>query len=243
MPVLTIALVDPAVPRPPALRTCRTCRGPVRAGYARCYQCCLAARIAPGLLADAVAPAGYAVKGGDLARDLRWYKSARQDAAAARRRLAGMLTAFLRASGERLWQSAGMPGPPGALAVVPSGQGRPGAHPLLSMAQQAVLAWSGARLPVIELAVRPGGAARGRLVSTGWLRARGRLDGLDVLLVDDTWVSGASAQSAAAALKLAGAARVAVIVLGRHVDPADPVTADFARAISGQESQRRYSSL
>jgi adenine/guanine phosphoribosyltransferase-like PRPP-binding protein len=44
----------------------------------------------------------------------------------------------------------------------------------------------------------------------------------DVLLIDDTWVSGASAQSAAAALKLAGARRVAIVVLGRHLDPADP---------------------
>jgi hypothetical protein len=43
-----------------------------------------------------------------------------------------------------------------------------------------------------------------------------------VLLLDDTWVSGASAQSASAALKLAGAGRVAIVVLGRHLNPADP---------------------
>ena len=43
-----------------------------------------------------------------------------------------------------------------------------------------------------------------------------------MLLLDDTWVSGASAQSAAAALKQAGAGRVAVVVLGRHVNPRDP---------------------
>jgi len=35
-------------------------------------------------------------------------------------------------------------------------------------------------------------------------------------------VSGASAQSAAAALKRAGARQVAVVVLGRHVNPDDP---------------------
>jgi hypothetical protein len=43
-----------------------------------------------------------------------------------------------------------------------------------------------------------------------------------VLLLDDSWVSGASAQSASAALKLAGAGRVAIMVLGRHLSPADP---------------------
>jgi len=37
--------------------------------------------------------------------------------------------------------------------------------------------------------------------------------GASVLLLEDSWVSGASAQSAAAALKLAGARHVAIVVL------------------------------
>jgi orotate phosphoribosyltransferase len=56
-------------------------------------------------------------------------------------------------------------------------------------------------------------------------------DGADVLVVDDTWVSGGSAQSTAAALKLAGARRVAVVVLGRHVNPADPRSAAFLESV------------
>jgi hypothetical protein len=43
------------------------------------------------------------------------------------------------------------------------------------------------------------------------------LAGAAVLLLDDTWASGGSAQSAAVALKLAGARAVAAVVLGRHV--------------------------
>jgi predicted phosphoribosyltransferase len=39
-----------------------------------------------------------------------------------------------------------------------------------------------------------------------------------VLLIDDTWTTGASANSAAAALKEAGAATVAVVVIGRHLN-------------------------
>ena len=50
--------------------------------------------------------------------------------------------------------------------------------------------------------------------------------------MDDTWVSGGSAQSAAAALKLAGARAVALVVLGRHVDPADPRSAELLRALA-----------
>jgi predicted amidophosphoribosyltransferase len=44
------------------------------------------------------------------------------------------------------------------------------------------------------------------------------LDGETVLLIDDTWTTGASAQSAAAALKAAGAGVVAALVIGRHVN-------------------------
>lgn len=44
------------------------------------------------------------------------------------------------------------------------------------------------------------------------------LHGADVLLIDDTWTTGASAQSAAAALRVAGARTVAVVVIGRHLN-------------------------
>src|ERR1700743_2107200 len=56
---------------------CRTCQGPVEAGFARCYPCELGGRDNGGLLADVVAAAGYAVRGGALADDLYRYKSDR----------------------------------------------------------------------------------------------------------------------------------------------------------------------
>lgn len=196
----------------------------MRPDFARCYQCDVAAGLAGPLLADVVAPIGYAVKGERLADDLRRYKSERDGATEAAVRLRAMLAAFLRDHGAPVWRTAGMPGGPTAVAVVPSGQGRPGAHPLVGIAASCV------DLPMIQLAVAPAEAAPGRGVSVGWLRARGPV-AADVLLVDDTWVSGGSAQSAAAALKLAGARRVALVVLGRHVDPADPRSADLIRAL------------
>jgi predicted amidophosphoribosyltransferase len=51
-----------------------------------------------------------------------------------------------------------------------------------------------------------------RYTATTDLRAR------TVLLIDDTWTTGANAQSAAAALKAAGAERVAALVIGRYVN-------------------------
>jgi hypothetical protein len=194
-------------------------------GYVLCYQCDQASQAAGGLLADAVAPIAYAVKGGELARDLWRYKSERPGADEAAARLGKLLSEFLDAHGASVYRAAGMAGGPDALAVVPSGQGRPGDHPLLAIAGPAT------GLPTVALSVRPGCEAHGRYVSTDWLRVDGRVSGADVLVAEDSWVSGASAQSAAAALKLAGAARVAVVVLGRHIDPADPRSGPLVRAL------------
>jgi hypothetical protein len=210
-------------------RTCRTCRGPVQAGFARCYQCDLAHARCAGLLADVVAPVAYAVKGGRLAGDLWRYKSGAAGATEAGARLAAMLARFLREHSDQVWRAAGMIAGPGLAAVVPSGQGRPGAHPLAGIVASCV------DVPIVPLSTAPGATARARGladgVAAGWLTVGGAVAGADVLLVDDTWVSGASAQSAAAALKAAGARRVALVVIGRHVDPADPRSAEFLRIL------------
>jgi hypothetical protein len=51
-----------------------------------------------------------------------------------------------------------------------------------------------------------------------------------VLLLDDTYVSGARSQSAAAALRLSGASSVVIVALGRVLRPdRSPLHADFVR--------------
>jgi hypothetical protein len=185
---------------------------------------------AGGLLADAVAAAGYAVRGGQLATDLWRYKSdglGAAETARSRARLRELLAGFLRAQEESLCQAADMIGRPAAVAVVPTGKGRPGRHPLLDIVESCV------PLPIVPLSVNPA-ATHVRGVSVDWLRVGAPVTGADVLVVDDTWVSGGSAQSAAAALKLAGARRVAIVVLGRHVNPADPAAARFLAKLAAQ---------
>jgi hypothetical protein len=187
-------------------------------------------RAAGGSLADAVMPVAYAVKGGQLAADLWRYKdgvSAAGEKLAARERLSAALRDFLRDHGRCAWQAAGMAAPPGRVAVVPSGQGRPGSHPLAWLVASCVT------LPAVPLTARAPDVPRGREIGLGWLRVGGAVAGQGVLVIDDTWVSGGSAQSVAMALKLAGAARVAIVVLGRHVDPADPRSASLAPALAG----------
>lgn len=222
--------IGPFGPRPPGSRgtaaaACVVCRGPARSGLARCYQCESHYMLGQGLLANAVAPVSYAVKGTAFADDLWRYKSGPVPVASARRSVLALLLAFLEDHGACVWRHAGMPAPD-RLAVVPSGCGRPGPHPLLALALPYL------RLPLWPLAIRPGSQGRDldvRRFHAGRAGARARAS---VLLIDDTWVSGASAQSAAAALKLAGARYVAIVVLGRHVNPADRCTPEFAAGLA-----------
>jgi hypothetical protein len=202
---------------------CAVCRGPAGPGFARCYQCGRHSQSGRGLLADAVVPVAYAVKGTSFATDLWRYKSWRAPSPAARTTVLALLLAFLHDHGTCVWRHADMP-PPGRLAVVPTGCGRPGPHPLLRLASPYL------RLPLVPLAIRPG--AQGRDLDLGRFTADGPAAGASVLLIDDTWVSGASAQSAAAAVKLAGARHVAIVVLGRHIDPADPRSRPLAARLT-----------
>jgi len=197
-----------AAPGPPGPGQCRTCRGPAHGGYTQCFQCGLHAETAPGSLADVVVPVGYAPKGSRLARHLWQYKAGQAEA---QHRLRALLLVFLRGHGPCVWRAAAMP-PPSHVAVVPSGRGRPGAHPLAALVMPYLA------LPRAGLAVAAPDGPCGPHLDPGRFRARGPLRGAAVLLLDDTWTSGGSAQAAAVALRDAGARHVAVLVLGRHLD-------------------------
>ena len=210
-------------PEPPGRPgVCAVCRGPAGPGFTRCYQCTRHARLGPGLLADAVVPISYAVKGTPFAADLWRYKADQPDRAA-RASLLALLLAFLHDHGGCVWRQAGLT-VPSRLAVVPTGCGRPGPHPLLELAAPYL------RLRSAPLVIRPG--RQGRDPDETRFQAERLGARAHVLLLEDSWVTGASAQSAAAALKLAGAARVAVIVLGRHLDPADRFGARLAARLA-----------
>jgi hypothetical protein len=211
---------------------CRTCLRPVQPGALRCLPCALHRECAPGPLASAVLPVAYAVKGSRHARRLWTYKSAGLARAGpagtapaagapgppeagaaeqeeARRALTVLLLVFLREHGACLARAAGWTGPT-HLAVVPSGRGRPGPHPLLALVRPYL------RLPWARLMAHPAALSRDRDLDPLRFTAP-RLDGARVLLLDDTWTTGASVQSAALALRGAGASAVAAVVLGRHL--------------------------
>ncbi|HET9897856.1 MAG TPA: hypothetical protein VFQ44_23250 [Streptosporangiaceae bacterium] len=179
-------------------------------------------------MADVVVPVTYALKGGQHAAQLWQYKSIHQReligiqaGSSAATRLLALLLVFLRDHGECAWRLAGWTAPT-HLAVVPSGRGRPGTHPLRSLIAPYLMR------PWAELAAEPD-HQRVRELDPARFRAR-PVPGARVLLIDDTWTTGASAQSAAMALRRAGALGVVTVVIGRHVSlpPAGPTAFDPA---------------
>jgi len=188
---------------------CRVCRGPSRRSSARCFHCELHGQCGGDSLADVVLPVVFAPKGSPIAQYLWQYKlpSPSAEATAAGAALLALLLVFLRDHGSCCWRSAGF-GRPSHVAVVPTAQGRPGVHPLRALLTP-YLGW-----PWAELAARPD--QRERDLDPGRFDAAPVPDAR-VLLVDDTWTTGASAQSAAMALRRAGARSVATVVIGRHL--------------------------
>ncbi|MFJ5224384.1 hypothetical protein [Streptomyces sp. NPDC088400] len=119
------------------------------------------------------------------------------------------------------------------VTIVPSTSGRT-EHPLRAI----VAEMSGAtRNRYRDLLIPTANAATlGREASPARYTSAALRNRETVLLIDDTWTTGGHAQSAAAALKSAGASRVAVVVLGRHLNGTYGDTAAHVE----QARSRRY---
>jgi predicted phosphoribosyltransferase len=180
-------------------------------GYQHCYAC-----TRQDVVLDAVAPISYSVAHEQLHHALAAYK--RCTGPAARRlavQLAAVLWRYLDAHEQCLAQTAGVPAFP-VVTTVPSGAvARDGEHPLRWMVGEAIGVTRGRYAPLLR---RSSCEVVPRSFSSDRYVAETTLAGEPVLLIDDTWTSGASAQSAAAALKAAGASIVAAVVIGRHVN-------------------------
>jgi predicted amidophosphoribosyltransferase len=108
-----------------------------------------------------------------------------------------------------------MPRSLGTVTAVPSSKGRAGQHPLV----QAIGMVSSLAKHYEELLVPGRQPARHLAARDDAFIADARVDGRRVLLVDDTFTSGAQVQSAASALQLASAIIPAAVVIGRFTKP------------------------
>jgi len=180
-------------------------------GYTRCYACDHGR-----LVLDAMAPISYSVAREQLHHALASYK--RLDGDVARRlgaSLAAILWRFLSEHERCLAQAAGTAGFE-LVTTVPSGDAiRDQRHPLPWIVGELA---APTRDRYQRLLRRSDATVEPRVFSPEKFVVTAPIEGRSVLLIDDTWTTGASAQSAAAALKAAGASATAAVVIGRHLN-------------------------
>jgi predicted phosphoribosyltransferase len=181
-------------------------------GYERCYAC------AHGeLWLDAVCPISYSVAREQLHHALRWYK--RLGGEAARRltmELAAVLWRHLAVHERCVVRAAGVEGAFDLVTTVPSvDAARDEHHPLRHIVADIT---GPTRERHERLLTRSSKLVAARAFDREKYEPTRQLHGSSVLLIDDTWTTGANAQSAAASLKAAGAGAVAAVVIGRHLN-------------------------
>jgi predicted amidophosphoribosyltransferase len=180
-------------------------------GYGRCYACAHGGRCL-----DAVAPISYSVAGEQLHHILVGYK--RRTGPVARRfgiELAAVLWRHLDVHEPCIAQAAGVESFELVTTVPSSDRRRDASHPLHELVGDLV---GPTRARYQRLLRRTHAGVDAREFSVDKYTSDTDLDGRSVLLVDDTWTTGANAQSAAAALKAAGSGSVAAVIIGRHLN-------------------------
>lgn len=193
---------------------CPLCHAGLPAGYRLCHSCALTTSQVSHPTRHVVPVTLYQAPG-PLWRLLRGYK----DGPPAIR---GLLTVHVAAilgrfTARHLPCLAGaLGGEPDAVTTVPTTRReRPGPHPL----QAAVMAVA-ALAPLHQPLLAPGPALTGHnQAGDTTFQVSRALAGQRVLLIDDTFTTGARLQSAASALSLAGASAVAALTVGRVIWP------------------------
>jgi hypothetical protein len=180
-----------------------------------------------------IVPISYAPAGGPLHRDLADYKRAAEPAVPHLvSGLAALLSGFLAGHEGCVAAAAGVRFD--SVMVVPSGDARRDrTHPL----RRIVAEW----VPETRDRFRDGLRASGERCTPhafdpDRFRARGSAAGQNVLLIDDVWTTGATAQSAAAVLGAAGAKSVSAVVIGRFVNGYWGGIAERLRRLESAES-------
>jgi predicted amidophosphoribosyltransferase len=181
-------------------------------GYERCYGCSHGE-----LWLDAVCPISYSVAHEQLHHALWGYK--RLDGDVARRltvELAAVVWRHLTGHERCLAQASGTTEAFNLVTTVPStDRGRDEGHPLRHIVANVVEPTMTRHERLLSRTTKP---VDPRAFDAEKYEATRNLGGASILLIDDTWTTGANAQSATAALKSAGAGAVGAIVIGRHVN-------------------------
>lgn len=209
--LLAGSLVPACLPvRPAGPEACATCHGAIEPALDPSPTCAACRSVAAQLDRPLVPviPVSLTTAGSGLHRALCRYKSLGADAGAHARHLAALLGVFVAHH-----VACAAPGGADAVLVVPSlGGRRPAPHPL-----HEVLGMVPTLPPVLDCLVQGPAPVRHRRASSLGLVCTRTLAGRRVLVVDDTYTSGAHLQSAGVAAASAGAVVVGGLVAGRFV--------------------------
>jgi predicted amidophosphoribosyltransferase len=203
---------------------CPVCHGCPHPGYPTCWSCATVFAQVTHPCRRVVPISLYAIPG-ELHGALRRYKDGRCRSQQGRdlHAVGELVARFLQRHQACV---AGDPYGFDLLTTVPSSEGRPGPHPLTRAVRSDP--WLAARYRETLVA----GHARlghARASDHGFELLR-PIGGARVVLLDVTLTTGARAQSAASALRSHGALVVAIVVVGRVVDPAhSPLTRSWWR--------------
>ncbi|HET9675919.1 MAG TPA: hypothetical protein VFP21_00265 [Solirubrobacterales bacterium] len=193
---------------PPGPGICRVCRGFTNPDFDTCYPC----GHQPDNL-EVVVPITYSEHLGQIHLALRNYKDGSSDGIRryAAIRLAAILWRFLEAHESCVAQAAGAV-EFDQVAIVPSSDPERDKHSAFAQLTGWVEPIKSRLLRPLE----PTGKVERRGFAADRFRSTADLTGSSVLLLDDTWVTGGNAQSAAGALIASGAERVGLVAIGRH---------------------------
>lgn len=211
---------------------CLSCHGSPNPGWNRCYSCAQAeSQVARPC--QLIVPVSLYDIPSQLHHLLRHYKSGvyptrEHDFSL---KIISILCHFLARHAGCIGSVAG--GGWDVITTVPSSGGRSGEHPLISALR---------RVPAVfglhQELLAPGAVTLGHSHAddNGYRLTRG-LNGERILLVDDTFTSGARAQSAASTLSLGSGVVVAIVPIGRVVNPQ---YSDTTREYWDQQRRQRY---
>jgi hypothetical protein len=199
---------------------CASCHGCPNPGWSTCWSCdTVESQLSQPC--PLIVPISLYQVGHQLHHQLRTYKGPPSDMSRDFLiKTAAILGYFLQLHGPCIERAAG--GPWDRITSVPSSTDREGEHPLVT----AIKLLPDVRDLYEPLLARGAAEITHTVASDEGFRALRPLHGERILLVDDTFTSGARAQSAASVLHNAGGAVAAILPLGRVITPGFSPTAD-----------------
>lgn len=209
-------VTDPLLPiytrvLPAAPGVCDVCHGQVDGDWDTCYVCDRLIRQQVTHFCGLVVPISLAEPEGPFHGSLKYYKEPVEPASRYQRQLGALLHRFVEAHGHCIREHAGVDW--NTVTIVPSSRER-NPHPL-----ETVVGMSTPLKAQYRPLLRRGPGMLGHQhASDDGYEVTEPVAGRHVLLIDDTFTSGARSQSAASALTLAGARVVAIVTLERHVN-------------------------